>query len=82
MPGPGIRAGHCCAQSKGTREPLSRLWYDLAGTPFPTQARAPTDLVGTDRLLYGSDYCFTPPPAVADQIASIDTAPAPEPGFD
>lgn len=68
-------------QQPGTRQLLSRLWYDLAGTPFPTQAQSLMDLVGTDRLLYGSDYCFTPPAAVANQIASIDTAAGPEPGI-
>jgi predicted TIM-barrel fold metal-dependent hydrolase len=57
---------------------LSRLFYDLAGTPFPTQAPALAAVVGTDHLLYGSDYCFTPPAAVADQIAALDTAAAPE----
>ncbi|GAB3571005.1 amidohydrolase family protein [Amycolatopsis endophytica] len=64
-----------------TREQLSRLWYDLAGTPFPAQAPALVELVGTDRLLYGSDFCFTPPPAVAGQVASLDAAANPEPGI-
>lgn len=60
-----------------TRELLAQLWYDLAGTPFPAQVPALAELVGTDHLLYGSDYCFTPPEAVAHQLAGIDAAPAP-----
>ncbi len=56
---------------------LSRLWFDIAGTPFPRQAPALVDLVGTEQILYGSDYCFTPPPAVAAQVQSIDTATPP-----
>ncbi len=51
---------------------LSRLWFDLAGTPMPRHAEALIAMVGTDHLLYGSDYCWTPPPAVAAQIASLD----------
>ena len=51
---------------------LSRLWYDLAGTPMPRHAPALAALVGTDRLLYGSDFCFTPPAGVAAQVASLD----------
>jgi hypothetical protein len=29
-------------------------------------------------VLYGSDYCWTPAPAVAAQVASIDREPAPD----
>jgi predicted TIM-barrel fold metal-dependent hydrolase len=57
-----------------TREQLEGLWFDLAGTPFPTQVPALTGVVGTGKLLYGSDFCFTPPEAVARQLASIDAA--------
>jgi predicted TIM-barrel fold metal-dependent hydrolase len=51
---------------------LSRLWYDLAGTPMPRHAEALIAMAGSEHLLYGSDYCWTPPPAVAAQIASLD----------
>jgi predicted TIM-barrel fold metal-dependent hydrolase len=57
---------------------LARLWFDLAGTPFPHQAPAAAAAFGTSRLLYGSDYCWTPAPAVAAQIASLDQAPGPD----
>ncbi|WP_026197652.1 amidohydrolase family protein [Sciscionella marina] len=60
-----------------TRTLLAGLWYDLAGTPFPAQAPALAQLVGTERLLYGSDYCWTPRPAVSEQIAALDRAPEP-----
>jgi predicted TIM-barrel fold metal-dependent hydrolase len=39
---------------------LRRLYYDLAGTPFPRQVPALLSLVGPGQLLYGSDFCFTP----------------------
>ncbi|WP_062431475.1 amidohydrolase family protein [Herbidospora daliensis] len=53
---------------------VGRLWFDIAGTPFPRQVPALEKAVGADQILYGSDYCFTPPPAVAAQVASVDAA--------
>jgi predicted TIM-barrel fold metal-dependent hydrolase len=41
-------------------EQVGRLWFDVAGTPFPHQVPALTAAFGTERVLYGSDYCFTP----------------------
>lgn len=58
-------------------EQLGRLWYDLAGTPFPRQVPALEAAFGTDRLLYGSDYCWTPAEAVRTQVASVDAAAQP-----
>ncbi|QMU70015.1 amidohydrolase family protein [Streptacidiphilus sp. P02-A3a] len=58
---------------------VGKLWFDLAGTPFPYQVPALTAAFGTDRVLYGSDYCWTPTPGVASQVASIDAAPQPDP---
>ncbi|HWO65388.1 MAG TPA: amidohydrolase family protein [Umezawaea sp.] len=58
-----------------TRDQLRGLWFDLAGTPFPAQVPALAGVVGTGKLVYGSDFCFTPPEAVARQLASIDDAP-------
>jgi 6-methylsalicylate decarboxylase len=55
-----------------TRQQLQRLWYDLAGTPFPTQAPALVDVVGDRQVLYGSDYCWTPSVAVGMQVQTID----------
>ena len=51
---------------------LQRLHYDLAGVPVPRSLAALLELVGTDRLVYGSDYPFTPAAtvhALADAIA-------------
>ncbi|GIT78508.1 amidohydrolase [Leifsonia sp. LS1] len=58
-------------------EQLTSLWFDTAGTPFPHAIPALTSLVGTDRILYGSDSCWTPPAVVDAQLASLDTAPHP-----
>jgi len=60
-------------------EQLGRLWYDMAGTPFPHQIPALTAAFGQERLLYGSDCCWTPAPGVDAQLASIDAAPQPGP---
>ena len=57
---------------------LARLWFDIAGTPFPQQVPALAAVFGTDRLLYGSDYCWTPAAGVAAQLAGIHTAPPPK----
>lgn len=51
---------------------LARLWFDLAGTPMPRHAEALIAMAGTEHLLYGSDYCWTPPPAMAAQVAALD----------
>jgi predicted TIM-barrel fold metal-dependent hydrolase len=59
---------------------LRRLHYDMAGTAFPRQVPALLGLVEPDRLLFGSDYCWTPPPVADAHIAAIDTAQTPLPG--
>jgi len=58
----------------GLREQLARIWFDTAGTPFPDQLPSLVSVVGESRILYGSDYCFTPPPAVAGQLASLSAS--------
>lgn len=55
-------------------EQLGRLWYDMAGTPFPRQVPALDAAFGTDRLLYGSDYCWTPAAGARAQVTSVDSA--------
>jgi predicted TIM-barrel fold metal-dependent hydrolase len=57
---------------------IARLWFDMAGTPFPNQIPALVKAFGTERLLYGSDYCWTPAAGTAAQISSIDGAQQPE----
>ncbi|MFI8569092.1 amidohydrolase family protein [Rhodococcus sp. NPDC078407] len=55
-----------------TPDMLQRLWFDLAGTPVPRQLPALLSTVGPDRLVYGSDYCFTPITGVQEQLRSLD----------
>ncbi|MCZ9344513.1 amidohydrolase, partial [Streptomyces sp. TRM76130] len=57
---------------------LQRLYYDLAGPALPRQLPALLNLVGPDRLLYGSDHCWTPAAGVEAHVAGLDAAPAPE----
>ena len=48
------------------KETFARQFYfDLAGFPFPDQIFGLLRFVGPDRLLYGSDYPFTPSKGVA-----------------
>jgi len=54
-----------------TRELFSGLWYDLAGTPFPCQVPALVAAFGDSKVLYGSDFRFTPEPALAAQISAV-----------
>ncbi|TCK26847.1 amidohydrolase family protein [Pseudonocardia endophytica] len=61
-------------------EQLAGLWFDTAGTPFPHQVPTLQRTLGVDRLLYGSDFCWTPEPAVRAQVASVDAAPPPGDG--
>ncbi|WP_028934768.1 amidohydrolase family protein [Pseudonocardia spinosispora] len=58
-------------------EQLARLWFDMAGTPFPNQVAALTRAFGHERVLYGSDYCWTPAAGALAQIASVDAADQP-----
>ncbi len=59
-----------------TPDVLRRLWFDLAGTPVPRQLPALLSTVGPNRLVYGSDYCFTPIAAVREQIGALDSGAA------
>jgi predicted TIM-barrel fold metal-dependent hydrolase len=52
---------------------LARLYFDLAGMPLPHQLPSLLALAGTDRLLYGSDWPFTPEPLATRLAATLDT---------
>lgn len=52
---------------------LRRLHYDLAGVPVPRSLSALLELVGPDRIVYGSDYPFTQA-AMVRQLAEAITA--------
>jgi hypothetical protein len=58
-----------------TRQQLQRFWYDLAGTPFLAPSAALVDVVGSDRMLYGSDFCWTPAMGAAHQVAVLEREP-------
>jgi predicted TIM-barrel fold metal-dependent hydrolase len=59
-------------------EAMRRLWFDTAGTPFPTDIPVLEKVAGSEHIVYGSDSCWTPAAGVDAQIATIDAAPAPE----
>jgi predicted TIM-barrel fold metal-dependent hydrolase len=59
---------------------LRGLYYDTAGTAFPRQVPALLNLVAPDHVLFGSDYCWTPPPLADAHLAAIDAAESPVEG--
>lgn len=57
VPGPWVS----CTEDEARKIIERQLWFDLAGFPFPGQIKGLlASGVGSDRLMYGSDYCFTP----------------------
>lgn len=48
-----------------------RFWFDLAGYPFPYQVHGLL-FVDHSRLLYGSDYSFTPDEVVSQLVDEMD----------
>lgn len=50
----------------------SRFYFDLAGFPFPDQIYGLLRLADTSRLLYGSDYPYTPVSALTGMGAQMD----------
>ncbi|WFE54945.1 amidohydrolase family protein [Micromonospora sp. WMMD1155] len=50
---------------------LGSMFFDVAGAALPRALPALRDLVGTDRLLYGSDYPFTPGPAASMMLGAL-----------
>lgn len=71
---PGL--GGDAARAGTIRELVSGLWFDCAGTPLPFGLPALARVVGRERLLFGTDYCFTRPPAVARHVAALAGDPA------
>jgi 6-methylsalicylate decarboxylase len=51
-----------------------RFYFDLAGWSFPMQWRMLVDAVGVkhDRLLFGTDYAFTPAPKAANFVRVME----------
>lgn len=52
---------------------LRSLYYDLAGFPLPTMLRALTDISEPTRILYGSDWPFTPHNVAMRLSEDLDT---------
>ena len=50
----------------------TRFWFDLAGYPFPYQIHGLLMFVDYSRLLYGSDYPFTPDTVVSQLVGEIE----------
>lgn len=57
---------------------LGKFHYDLAGIPIPRQLPALRTLVDDSKLLYGSDWPFTPEPVVAALKTAIEQSLAAE----
>ncbi len=51
---------------------LSKLYFDMAGAPLPRQLPALRTFADPSRLLYGSDWPFTPEPAVASLLGRLE----------
>jgi len=50
----------------------SRFYFDLAGFPFPDQIHGLLRTTDTSRLLYGSDFPYTPASALPGMGARMD----------
>lgn len=50
----------------------TRFYFDLAGFPFPDQIHGYLRICDHSRLLYGSDYPYTPAPAVLELAKRMD----------
>jgi 6-methylsalicylate decarboxylase len=50
-----------------------QFYFDLAGFPFPDQIWGLLRYTGTDRILYGSDYPYTPDGVVTNLARVMDT---------
>ena len=58
---------------------LANTWFDTAATPYlyrPEVFRRVADAVGSDRVLFGSDYPLMRPERVIKQVEGADLAPA------
>jgi 6-methylsalicylate decarboxylase len=64
--------GHPSVEASDIREGLRGLWWDLAGSPDELALGALSSCADERRLVYGSDYCFTPAFAVGVQQETLD----------
>lgn len=56
---------------KGTLHYLKQFYYDTALSPSPYMLASLRELVGTERLLFGSDFPFAPDMAVLGEVADF-----------
>ncbi|MGD0353562.1 MAG: amidohydrolase family protein [Dehalococcoidia bacterium] len=59
-------------------EALNNVYFDTAATPFlykPQIFKYVTDIVGSDKILFGSDYPLLSPKRIIDQLESIELSP-------
>lgn len=49
-----------------------RFHFDLAGVPWPDMIHPILRIAGPERLVYGSDYCWTTPELVMNLIKTMD----------
>lgn len=71
--GHALRLSDTELTSQIVKETLQKQFYfDLAGFPFPSQVKGLLEYVPVDKLLYGSDYPFTPEPAVLGLAKAMD----------
>jgi 6-methylsalicylate decarboxylase len=54
---------------------LRNFYYDLAGFPIPGQLSALLQVADPHRLMYGSDWPFTPEPVVAQGVRNLIETP-------
>jgi len=54
---------------------LRSLYYDVAGFPLPRQINPLLDLADPQRILYGSDWPYTPEALAADLARKLDASP-------
>ncbi len=50
---------------------LRSLWFDITGDPFPNALAALVRIADPDRILYGSDTPFAPPPVIARSARAL-----------
>jgi 6-methylsalicylate decarboxylase len=52
----------------------TRFYFDLAGFPFPDQIHGLLRLTDSSRLLYGSDFPYTPAAAISQMAKGMDAS--------
>lgn len=71
----GILARAAGNEPVDVRSSLTRMWYDVAGCTPDGSLPALASIVSDDRLLYGSDFPFTPADRVAELSRMLATTP-------